>query len=177
MDNFKDSTILIVDDEAFLVSVLKARLGIFGAQILTAANGQEALEIVSNQRVDAVLTDIDMPVMNGLEFLSKVRSMGLITPVVILTGQGDQANMLTALRLGATDFLDKPFESKVVQEVMEKALRIGAAGRAVEAKIGSVELSVGDGEGDVSADEFRRWKSSVAANVNNTNDPDNKDKS
>jgi CheY-like chemotaxis protein len=148
MENFSDSTLLIVDDEAFLRDVLAARLKNFGAKILTAENGQVALDILKAHPVDAVLTDIDMPVMNGLELLAHMREMGLVTPVVILTGVGDQTNTLTALRLGATDLLDKPFDSKVILEVMTKALKIGIAAR-----------SLGQ---DVSPDQLRKWKTAMA---------------
>jgi DNA-binding NtrC family response regulator len=150
MENFSDATLLIVDDEAFLREVLSARLKNFGAKILTAENGQSALDILKSQPVDAVLTDIDMPVMNGLELLARMRELGLMTPVVILTGVGDQANTLTALRLGATDLLDKPFDSEEILEVMSKALKIGVAARALEEKK------------DVSPEELRKWKSAMA---------------
>jgi len=161
MDQFDKATILVVDDEPFLLSILCARLSGFGARILTAENGQQALDYVKAEQIDAVLTDIDMPVMTGLEFLSKIRELGYLTPVVILTGQGDQANMLTALRLGATDFLDKPFDSNVVNEVMQKALRLGMASRSMEEK-----LAASGGEpSQISLDEFRRWKTAVVANA------------
>lgn len=161
MDQFKNATILVVDDEPFLLSILCARLSGFGARILTAENGQQALDYVKAEPIDAILTDIDMPVMTGLEFLSKIRELGYLTPVVILTGQGDQANMLTALRLGATDFLDKPFDSTVVNEVMQKALRLGIAARTMEEKL----AASGNEPSQISLDEFRRWKSAVVANA------------
>jgi YesN/AraC family two-component response regulator len=164
MGNFEKSTLLIVDDEPFLLEMLAARLKIFGANILTAENGQAALEIVKTGAVDAVLTDIDMPVMNGLELLTEMRELGYLTPVVILTGVNDEAATLTALRLGATDFLDKPFDSKVIHEVMSKALNIGIATRSMETKIGSAES---DGQA-VSLEEFRKWKAAMVANVNTT---------
>lgn len=161
MDQFEKATILVVDDEPFLLSILCARLGGFGARILTAENGQQALDIVKGEQIDAILTDIDMPVMTGLEFLSKIREQGFLTPVVILTGQGDQANMLTALRLGASDFLDKPFDSNVVNEVMMKALRLGMAARTMEEKL----AATGNEPSQISLDEFRRWKTAVVANA------------
>jgi YesN/AraC family two-component response regulator len=148
MEKFENSTLLIVDDEPFLRDLLASKLQVFGAKILTAENGQVALDIIKNNQIDAVLTDIEMPVMTGIELLVKIRELGLLTPVVILTGVGDQATTLTALRLGATDFLDKPFDSKVIHDVMAKALEIGVASRSFDKK-------------QISPEEFRRWKTAV----------------
>lgn len=148
MDKFEDATLLIVDDESFLRKVLVARLQDFGARILEAENGEEALKLIKTEVIDAVLTDIVMPKMDGLELLAKIREMGLMTPVVILTGVGDQTRALTALRLGASDFLDKPFESSVVREVMSRALKLGIASRLLGSK-------------EISADEFRRQKAEL----------------
>jgi YesN/AraC family two-component response regulator len=151
MENFTGSTLLIVDDEAFLLQVLKARLKQFGANILTAENGKVALDLLSQNKVDAVLTDIDMPVMDGLALLARMRELGMMTPVVVLTGVGDQAHTLTALRLGATDLLDKPFDSQVILEVVGKALRIGVATRQLEQA----------SESGVSSDQIRKWKEAL----------------
>ncbi len=127
--------LLIVDDEPEILQTLVEILQPLCSEIKTASNGSEALEIFKSNEVDAVLTDIKMPKMTGLQFLAEIRSQFYHTPVVILTGHGDKENMLEALRLDATDLLEKPFSIEIVKETMSKALQLGRALREREIEI------------------------------------------
>lgn len=128
----RTSTILVVDDEADLRNILFSILTDLADRVLVAKDGKEALEIAKTQEVDAILSDLSMPVMGGLKLLTEVRALGHETPFVVLTGFGDKPSMLEALRLGATDFLDKPFDESVLLEVMDKALQLGLALREID---------------------------------------------
>ncbi len=96
------------------------------SQISHASNGKEALELTTKQTFDAILTDINMPIMNGIEFLKSLRANGNETPVVILTGHYDKELVIQALRLGAFEFLDKPWSEENLADVIGRALELGA---------------------------------------------------
>ena len=127
--------ILIVDDEPDLREVVAEILSDLNADIVQAANGREALEILASRQVDAILSDIDMPVLGGLEFLREAKRLGLAIPFVFVTAFGDKRNVLEALRLGAIDFIEKPFRNEAVLDVMAKALELGLALRKIEIEV------------------------------------------
>lgn len=138
-------TLLITDDEPEIVELLcdlleplKDKLEL---QILSANNGQEALEIIKNNQVDAVLSDINMPKLNGLDLLKEIRKLGKETPLVFLTAYADKNNTLEALRLGAMDFLEKPMEEARVLEVVEGAVGLGVKLRSLETQVDEIILS------------------------------------
>jgi YesN/AraC family two-component response regulator len=140
--------LLIVDDEDGIRNILSEILREFASSVQTASNGKEALSLIKAGSVDVVLSDINMPVMSGLELLAQVRSMGMDTPFVFLTGYGDKEKAIEALRLGATDFLEKPFNPDVVIDVIGKAFELSQAMREVEEKTEKLFASL-----DVPADE------------------------
>lgn len=127
--------ILIVDDEPDLREVVAEILGELNADVVQAADGREALEILRARQVDAILSDIDMPQMNGLELLREAKRLGFELPFVFVTAFGDKNNVLEALRLGAIDFIEKPFRNEAVVDVMAKALELGLALRKVQIEI------------------------------------------
>lgn len=118
-------SLLIVEDEIELQEVLKDLLSEVASQIEVANNGAEALLKCQSHQFDAVLTDINMPIKNGLDFLLELRAMGFDTPVVFLSGYGDKSKVTQALRLGAMDFLDKPFDDEIVLQTISKAIEFG----------------------------------------------------
>lgn len=120
-----EGTILIVDDEQMIRDLLVDILSAAGNyRLLTAANGEEALTVFTNQEVDLVLTDLRMPGVGGLELLAELRRIKDDVPVVILTGYGKSEDVIEALRLGASNFLMKPQEIKLVHSVASKVLRV-----------------------------------------------------
>jgi CheY-like chemotaxis protein len=119
--------LLIVEDELDLRDALETRLEPLCSKIFLAANGMEALEIIKTSAdLCAILSDINMPIMNGLELLAKVRRTFNPIPFVVLTGYGDDASHQEAIRLNATDFLSKPFQGDHLAQVMKRALNYGA---------------------------------------------------
>lgn len=118
--------LLIVEDDEDVRETLVDSLYEMNARIIIAENGLKGLEQIETFRPDAILSDINMPKMNGLEMLRNIRQKGFDTPVVMLSAFGDRANTVEALRLGAMDFLDKPCNIDSLVSVLEKALSLGA---------------------------------------------------
>lgn len=99
--------ILIVDDEQMLRECLRDLLSQRGCIVFEASNGEEALKLLEVQSVDLILTDVDMPVKNGLEFLKEFRQKNFTTPVAIMSGGNIiDDNMLRLI--GAFSFIPKP---------------------------------------------------------------------
>ena len=127
--------LLIVEDEPDLKEIISDLCIELAETIFTASDGVEAMQIIQNNRVDAILSDINMPRMNGLQLLSEIRTWGFETPFVILSGFGDKKNTIEALKLGATDFLDKPFDESKLISIVDIAISLGVALREAEQEI------------------------------------------
>ena len=110
---------LIVDDSSVIRKVTRRILERMNAEVVEAENGQEALEKVSEQLPDAIIVDWQMPVMNGLEFLSALRQGGataLKKPFIIYTTtENDPVDISRALAAGADEFVLKPFTSEAIE--------------------------------------------------------------
>jgi two-component system nitrogen regulation response regulator NtrX len=127
--------LLIVDDDIDILEILGGILLKSAITVQTASGGTEALALIKLHCIDAIITDINMPDMSGLELLFHLREMNLEVPVVFLSGYPDQEKYCEAIRLGATDFLEKPFKSEHVVGVMQKALELGVAMKQVAAEV------------------------------------------
>ncbi|MNS85958.1 Response regulator protein TmoT [compost metagenome] len=119
------SRLLIVEDDSDIRELLKHFLKEFVDEIVEAEDGAAALQFVKAQEFDTILSDIEMPQINGLKFLAYVRSLGQMTPFVVLTAHGDHSRALEALSLGAFDFITKDSKRKVVIESVCAALKFG----------------------------------------------------
>lgn len=117
--------ILVVEDEPDLRDILLALLNEDYDNVDQAENGQIGLEVLQKQEYSVVLSDIKMPHVDGLTFFSRAKAQGLTMPFVFLTAFGDQKNILMALRLGAFDFIKKPFNEAEVQDVVKRGLEVG----------------------------------------------------
>ena len=103
-------TILVVDDEAAIRETLDQLLTYEKYAVRLAADGAEALSLLAEARIDAMLLDIKMPDMDGFEVLSRMRSDGRDVPVIVVSGHGNIETAVEAVRLGAYDFLEKPLD-------------------------------------------------------------------
>ncbi len=117
--------ILIAEDESAIVESLVIELEPLGAEVVTTSNGEEALNKFNEMKFDAILSDINMPKMTGIKLLRKLREGGMETPFVILSAYRDSDNIIEALKLGAYDFLEKPWEENQLLDVMGRALELG----------------------------------------------------
>lgn len=116
-------TVLVVDDSATARAFVKAALMRFGLQVVEAGSGPEALAVLGEQPVDAVITDVVMPGMDGYELVRRIRKDPRVCaiPVLVLTSRGDVADKVAGFEAGADDYMVKPFEP-VELEVRIKAL-------------------------------------------------------
>jgi PleD family two-component response regulator len=111
--------ILVVDDEEFILSLLRNGLTENGFEVVTADNGFEAILAVEEEKPDIVITDIMMPRLTGLEFLKAIKNNNLTRNIpVILISALDQADMVhEGMSMGAVDFITKPFK---INEIVGK---------------------------------------------------------
>jgi two-component system, chemotaxis family, chemotaxis protein CheY len=127
-----ESDVLVVDDSAAIRKILQRVLRQTGMAINTiheAGDGQEALELLRSRRVDLVLTDINMPRMDGLELLAAIRrsSEWAAVPVVMITTEGGEAKVAEAVRLGAAGYVRKPFTADQIKEKLAGILEPAAS--------------------------------------------------
>jgi len=113
--------VLIVDDEESVCRALAQTLEIEGYEVLTATNGRDALSHIEYSWPGVVITDINMPGMDGLELLKEMHSIDFDLPVTLLTGHGDVSVAVDAMRAGAYDFLEKPFSTDHLLETVQRA--------------------------------------------------------
>lgn len=116
--------ILIVDDEKNVLRMLNTVFSQEGNQVFCADNGQDALIIFEQERPDIVLMDIRMPTMNGLEALQRMREKWLDTPIILMTAYAAVETAVEALRLGAFDYVIKPFELDELKLLINRALQL-----------------------------------------------------
>lgn len=109
--------ILVVDDEENIREILQTVLEASGAKVFSASQAQQGLEWVREKNFDLVISDICMPGMDGLEFLAKVKEEQPWLPFLLITAHGTMETAIQAMRLGAGDFLTKPFDIKHLREV------------------------------------------------------------
>jgi DNA-binding response OmpR family regulator len=128
-------SILIIDDERHAVEYLAAVLGRERYKIFRATNGEEGLKILDHERVDLVLLDISMPVMDGFETLARIRvhKKTKETPVIFLTGyMRDTAHMERGFNLGVNEYLVKPIDSGELLVRVRSMLRMTSAEKKVK---------------------------------------------
>jgi sigma-B regulation protein RsbU (phosphoserine phosphatase) len=116
--------ILIVDDEPFNVDYLEQELEESDCTIISAVNGQEALEIVRSESPDLILLDIMMPVMDGFEVLSRLKADPTTRdiPVIVISANNDLRSVVKGIQLGAEDYLPKPFEPTLLHARINSGL-------------------------------------------------------
>ncbi|MGB9599490.1 MAG: sigma-54-dependent transcriptional regulator [Myxococcota bacterium] len=114
--------ILIVDDEVNILKVLSASLRKEGYETFTAENGEIALKKLYEEDISVVLTDLKMPEMDGIELLKNVMRFNSDIPVIILTAHGTINNAVEAIKIGAFDYLTKPFDRGELVQIIKKAV-------------------------------------------------------
>jgi two-component system chemotaxis response regulator CheY len=112
---------MIVDDSSVMRKIVERSLrqaGLDLSQVLEAGNGAEALAALQTQGVDLILSDINMPVMDGLEFVKRLQALEQAkrVPVVMITTEGSESHVVQALQLGAKGYIRKPFTAEQVKE-------------------------------------------------------------
>lgn len=125
---FAGEKVLLVDDEEVILELTALLLRKRGFEVLLARNGKECVEVVAEQQPALVLLDYMMPVMNGLDALKQVKANNPDTYVIMFTGKGSEEVAVELMKSGASDYLQKPFSNKNLQERIDSILAL----RAVE---------------------------------------------
>jgi two-component system NtrC family response regulator len=115
-------TILLADDDDNLRRVLEFQLSEAGYKISAAADGAEAFEIFTNNDFDCIITDLRMPKLSGLELLEKIKIGNAEIPVIVITAFGEVETAVTAMKAGAFDYINKPFNRDEILLTLERAL-------------------------------------------------------
>jgi two-component system OmpR family response regulator len=131
------TTILVVDDEENILSLMAETLRLVGFEALTSNRGAEALARIRNEQIDLVLLDINMPVMDGYEVMERLRQIKPQLPVILLSARQEKQEVIEGLRKGADDYVSKPFS---VEEVV---MRINAVLRRSRGEFTSSKIVVG----------------------------------
>ena len=121
--------ILVVDDDERILNFLRLKLKASSYDVLTASSGRDGLEQVQAQEPDLIVLDVLMPGMDGMEMLRELRSFSSV-PVIILTAKSEDADRIQGLRLGADDYLPKPFNpDELVARIEAVGRRVNSGGR------------------------------------------------
>jgi two-component system, sensor histidine kinase and response regulator len=130
----KPLRVLIVDDDPALLQALPEtlRLRMGGVTVDTADSAAAALDRIADREYDAIVTDIKMPGMDGLDLLAEIRTRRPDTPTLIITGHGENELVVRALRGGATDFIQKPIDRDYFVATLYRAIREHVLSRQVK---------------------------------------------
>jgi DNA-binding response OmpR family regulator len=149
--------ILVVDDEPHITEVVRAYLQREGHEVITAADGDTALELARSSRPDLLVLDVMLPGRSGFDVLRTLRAEGLVSAVIMLTARDELVDRVAGLEMGADDYVTKPFEPR------ELVARIGAVlRRSEEARPGLAVRRFLDLEIDLDAREVVRGGEHVA---------------
>lgn len=109
-------TILVVDDSLLVRKLIAFSLAVKGYEIISASDGMEALEILPRENIDLVITDLNMPNVDGFELIKTVRENDDLktTPIIVLTNLSESNDIERALKYGANSYLIKPFDQKAI---------------------------------------------------------------
>jgi CheY-like chemotaxis protein len=116
--------ILVVDDDAGIVTILKGRLRSYGYEVRCAFDGASALEMVAEEVPDCVILDLEMPVMGGFEVLAQLKERHPTLPVLVLTASASKTTEQRVLEAGAVGYVLKPFDPETLRLQVERAVSL-----------------------------------------------------
>jgi OmpR family response regulator RpaB len=143
--------ILVVDDEASIRQIVETRLKLAGYEVVTAADGQEALDKALSLGPDLIVLDIMMPRIDGFEVCREIRKT-MMTPIIMLTAKGDITDRIAALELGADDYVVKPFSPRELEARIKAVLRRTHTDIAKQASLKIDKLVIDTGKRQVIKD-------------------------
>lgn len=121
-DTAQGRPIILVDDEKHIRLAAGQTLELAGYDVTTLERGERVLELLSDDWSGVLISDINMPGMDGLELLERVRAIDADQPMILITGHGDISMAVAAMRAGAYDFIEKPFAADVLLDVVRRAM-------------------------------------------------------
>lgn len=122
MKKYEDTRVLSVDDDPTFLEILAFFLERSGYEVFKARNGEEALELFDEAKPSLVLCDLYMPGMPGLELIELLKIKSPETPVIVISGEGNLNDAIAAMRLGAWDYIVKPFEHAALEQTVKRVL-------------------------------------------------------
>jgi len=135
------ATVLVVDDEKNYLVVLEDLLQEAGYEVATASSGAQAVDIIENMPVDAVLSDIKMPGMSGIELLDAIKALDADLPVILMTAYAEVDQAVNAMKNGALDHIQKPFDNRDIRRAVARGVERRSLIkniRRLEAELGSI---------------------------------------
>lgn len=120
----RQKSILVLDDEADMGEIILDILTPLYEEVVFTSSPAEAKQIVSSRVFSLILTDVQMPDIPGPEFVKYVRSFGRIEPIIFLTGNATKDVVLSALRLGAADVIEKPFDTSELLQAIDRTFEL-----------------------------------------------------
>ena len=156
--------ILVVDDEPNIRDLLSASLRFAGHQVATAANGTDAISMITDTSPDLVLLDVMLPDISGFGVTKKIRGLGIDTPILFLTARDDTEDKIAGLTVGGDDYVTKPFSLDEIMArisaIIRRTSKDGNAGSVIT--VGELtinedahEVSVGEQVVDLSPTEYQ----------------------
>lgn len=115
-------TILLVDDDKEFRKAMTRVFEKSGYAITVAADGNEALDALSDNEFDLVISDLRMPNLDGVELMEELRRQGLATPIIFLTAFGEVESYMDLMNLGAFEYVNKPVKSRKILEIAQRAI-------------------------------------------------------
>lgn len=122
MNDSKKTRIYIVDDEAAVLKAISQTVRCSGYQVSSFRSAEECLIIFQTNSCDLVITDVNMPNIDGVSLLKKIKELNPLLPVLIMTGFGSIPLAVEAIKCGAYDFIEKPFDETTLISAIEKGL-------------------------------------------------------
>jgi DNA-binding response OmpR family regulator len=121
-----DKKVLLIDDEPYMVEILVDEMNQAQIPCITASDGKKALELIESEKPSLIVSDFQMPGLNGIELLQYLRALGIGSPVIWITGNANEKIIKEAWRLGVFHIFEKPFDARDVSAEIIKALRISS---------------------------------------------------
>lgn len=117
-------TILVVDDSPLILTMISDVLAAHGYAVTTATSGHDACQLLQTERYSLIITDLNMPGMDGVAFASRAREIPAAKhiPIVVMTGENDQSRVEAAKRIGISTFLEKPFKVSQLKTLIQVVL-------------------------------------------------------
>jgi DNA-binding NtrC family response regulator len=113
--------VLLVDDELDFLEAMSERMTARGMEVTTASSAKEAIEIIDKISFDAIILDFQMPEMNGMEALQTIKAKRPESQIILLTGYATLEKGVEAMKIGATDFIEKPADLEALSDKIKKA--------------------------------------------------------
>jgi FixJ family two-component response regulator len=119
----RTATIFVIDDEPLVRRALRQSLESLGARVVSFEDGHMCLAAMAEQRCDLVISDVNMPAMDGVTLLKKVKELSPLTPVLMMTGYGSIPLAVRCIQAGACDFIEKPLDEAVLLPKVDALLK------------------------------------------------------